>query len=143
AERALSAYPGLVVAAVNSARDVTIAGPVNQLKSLGEELTAREVFFRLMDLDYAFHSPVMERVRAPLAVGLEGLAPSRSTEALISTVTGGPVPASGLDAEYWWRNVREPVRFAAAVGHALDAGVDVLLEVGPHPVLRTYLRRIT
>ncbi|WP_369173421.1 beta-ketoacyl synthase N-terminal-like domain-containing protein [Streptomyces sp. R28] len=143
AERALSPYPGLVVAAVNSARDVTVAGPVNQLKSLGEELTAREVFFRLMDLDYAFHSPVMERVRAPLAVGLEGLDPSGSTEAMISTVTGGPVPASGLGAEYWWRNVREPVRFAAAVGHALDAGVDVLLEVGPHPVLRTYLRRIT
>ncbi|MDO0910633.1 SDR family NAD(P)-dependent oxidoreductase [Streptomyces sp. DT2A-34] len=143
AERVLSAYPGLVVAAVNSARDVTIAGHVNQLKSLGEELTAREVFFRLMDLDYAFHSPVMERVRAPLAVGLEGLAPDGSTEALISTVTGGPVPASGLDAEYWWRNVREPVRFAAAVDHALDAGVDVLLEVGPHPALRTYLRRIT
>ncbi|MFJ8539706.1 SDR family NAD(P)-dependent oxidoreductase [Streptomyces sp. NPDC093591] len=143
AERVLAAYPGLVVAAVNSARDVTVAGHVNQLKSLGEELTAREVFFRLMDLDYAFHSPVMERVRAPLAVGLAGLAPDGSTGALISTVTGGPVPASGLDAEYWWRNVREPVRFAAAVDHALDAGVDVLLEVGPHPVLRTYLRRIT
>ncbi|KUL44570.1 type I polyketide synthase [Streptomyces regalis] len=143
AERVLAAYPGLVVAAVNSARDVTVAGTVNQLKSLGEELTAREVFFRLMDLDYAFHSPVMERVRAPLAVGLAGLDPSGSAEALISTVTGGPVPANGLGAEYWWRNVREPVRFAAAVDHALDAGVDVLLEVGPHPVLRTYLRRIT
>ncbi|GHE12932.1 type I polyketide synthase [Streptomyces alanosinicus] len=143
AEEVLSAFPGLVVAAVNSARDVTVAGPVNQLKSLGEELVAREVFFRLMDLDYAFHSPVMERVRGPLTAGLDGLAPQGSTDALISTVTGGPVPASGLDADYWWRNVREPVRFAAAVEHALDTGVDVLLEVGPHPVLRTYLRRIT
>ncbi|MER7372563.1 type I polyketide synthase [Streptomyces lanatus] len=143
AERFLSAYPGLVVAAVNSARDVTIAGPVNQLKSLGDELASREVFFHLMDLDYAFHSPAMERVRAPLAIALDGLAPEGGTEGLISTVTGGPVPESGLDADYWWRNVREPVRFAAAVEHALDAGVDILLEVGPHPVLRTYLRRIS
>ncbi|MGW6908823.1 SDR family NAD(P)-dependent oxidoreductase [Streptomyces sp. NPDC054940] len=147
AERVLSAYPGLGVAAVNSARDVTIAGPVHQLKSMGEELVDRAVFFRLMDLDYAFHSPVMERVRAPLAAGLAGLAPSGGTDALISTVTGGPVPASGLDGDYWWRNVREPVRFADAVEHALgagidNAGVDVLLEVGPHPVLRSYLRRI-
>ncbi|WP_093906469.1 type I polyketide synthase [Streptomyces sp. cf386] len=142
AERVLSAYPGLVVAAVNSARDVTIAGPVHQLKSMGEELVDRDVFFRLMDLDYAFHSPVMERVRAPLAAGLAGLAPGGGTDALISTVAGGPVPASGLDADYWWRNVREPVRFADAVEQALDTGVDVLLEVGPHPVLRSYLRRI-
>ncbi|WP_312632084.1 SDR family NAD(P)-dependent oxidoreductase [Streptomyces noursei] len=143
AEEALSAFPGLIVAAVNSARDVTVAGPVNQLKSLGEELASREAFFRLMDLDYAFHSPAMERVRGPLTAGLDGLAPQGSTGALISTVTGGPVPESGLDADYWWRNVREPVRFAAAVEHVLDAGIDVLLEVGPHPVLRTYLRRIT
>ncbi|GAA3588799.1 type I polyketide synthase [Nonomuraea rosea] len=142
AENVLAAYPGLVVAAVNSAGDVTIAGPEDQLKPLGDELTAREVFFRLMDLDYAFHSPAMDPARATLAAGLAGLAPSGSTEALISTVTGGPVPDSGLDAGHWWRNVREPVRFADAVDHALDAGVDVLLEVGPHPVLRTYLRRI-
>ncbi|KMS76608.1 hypothetical protein ACM01_04375 [Streptomyces viridochromogenes] len=142
AEKVLSAHPGLVVAAVNSGRDVTLAGPVDQLKSLGDELAAREVFFRLMDLDYAFHSPVMERIRTPLAAGLAGLAPQGDTGALISTVTGGPVPESGLDAEYWWRNVREPVRFAAAVQHALDTGVDVLLEVGPHPVLRTFLHRI-
>ncbi|MGC9540397.1 SDR family NAD(P)-dependent oxidoreductase [Streptomyces sp. UG1] len=142
AERVLSAYPGLVVAAVNTARDVTIAGPVQQLKSLGDELASREVFFRLMDLDYAFHSPAMEQVRAPLAAALEDLAPRGGTERLISTVTGGRVPESGLDADHWWRSVREPVRFAEAVGHALDAGVDVLLEVGPHPVLRAYLRRI-
>ncbi|MCF1592216.1 type I polyketide synthase [Streptomyces muensis] len=142
AEKVLSTYPRLVVAAVNSDRDVTLAGPVDQLKALGDELAPREVLFRLMDLDYAFHSPVMERVRAPLAAGLDGLAPHGNTDALISTVTGGPVPDSGLDGDYWWRNVREPVRFAAAVRHALDTGVDVLLEVGPHPVLRTYLRRI-
>ncbi|MEU9056035.1 SDR family NAD(P)-dependent oxidoreductase [Streptomyces sp. NPDC048384] len=142
AERVLPGYPGLVVAAVNSARDVAIAGPVNQLKALGEELVSRDVFFRLMDLDYAFHSPAMERIRTPLAVALAGLAPGGSTDALISSVTGGPVPAGGLDADYWWRNVREPVRFAAAVEHALDAGVDVLLEAGPHPVLSSYLRRV-
>ncbi|MGA4845134.1 SDR family NAD(P)-dependent oxidoreductase [Streptomyces sp. G5(2025)] len=143
AEGVVEAYPGLVVAAVNSARDVTVAGPQARLKSLGEDLAARDVFFRLMDLDYAFHSPAMEAARTPLAAGLAGLAPTGSTEKLISTVTGGPVPATGLDADYWWRNVREPVRFADAVDHAMDTGVDVLLEVGPHPVLRTYLRRIT
>ncbi|MEU2563219.1 SDR family NAD(P)-dependent oxidoreductase [Streptomyces longispororuber] len=142
ARKALEAYPRLVVAAENSAQDVTVAGPLNQLKALGDELAGREVFFRLMDLDYAFHSPAMEAARAPLATGLAGLAPRGDAGALLSTVTGGPVPADGLDADYWWRNVREPVRFADAVGHALDAGVDVLLEVGPHPVLRTYLRRI-
>ncbi|GAB2775522.1 hypothetical protein GCM10027091_08040 [Streptomyces daliensis] len=143
AERVLSAYPGLVTAAVNSARDVTVAGPETELKMLGDELTARDVFFRIMDLDYAFHSPAMEPVQAPLKAALAGLAPRGSTGALISTVTGGAVPESGLDADYWWRNTREPVRFTDAVEHALDRDVDVLLEVGPHPVLRTYLRRIT
>src|SRR5690606_27573372 len=48
-----------------------------------------------------------------------------------------------LDATYWWQNVRRPVRFAAAVERVLGEGFDVLVEVGPHPVLRPYLRRIS
>ncbi|NUT95013.1 MAG: SDR family NAD(P)-dependent oxidoreductase [Saccharothrix sp.] len=141
ARQVLEAFPDLVVAALNSPRDVTVAGPETSLKALGEELIARGVFFRLMDLDYAFHSPAMDQSADALAVGLAGLDPRGGTGALLSTVEGGPV-ATGLDARYWARNLREPVRFGTAVDHALATGVDVVLEVGPHPVLRTYLSRI-
>lgn len=143
ARQILADYPGLEVAAVNSERDVTIAGPGESLKSLSEDLSSRDVFFRELDLDYAFHSGAMDPVRRPLAEGLAALEPGPARIPMVSTVTGGPVRGPELDAAYWWRNVREPVRFAAAVERVLGDGFDVLLEIGPHPVLRSYLRRVS
>ena len=143
ARRLLPDYPGLEVSAVNTDRDITVAGPAERLRRFGADMAARGVFFRELDLDHAFHSAAMDPIREDLAAGLAGLAPGTARIPLVSTVTGTVVQGPELDAEYWWRNVRRPVRFAAAVEHAVDAGCDVLLEVGPHPVLRAYLRHLS
>ncbi|MFC5813197.1 SDR family NAD(P)-dependent oxidoreductase, partial [Streptomyces heilongjiangensis] len=42
---------------------------------------------------------------------------------------------SGLDAEYWYRNLRSTVRLEATVSGLVDAGHGVFVEVSPHPVL--------
>ncbi|MFF8652594.1 SDR family NAD(P)-dependent oxidoreductase [Streptomyces huasconensis] len=132
----------LEIAGANGPKDVTLAGDADALADLGAQLTERGVFFRDLDLDYAFHSRAMDGQREPLDAALEGLAPRESDIALYSTVTGGRISGTALDASYWWHNVRQPVCFTAAVERALDDGGDVLVEIGPHPVLRTYLRRI-
>ncbi|MEU1329464.1 SDR family NAD(P)-dependent oxidoreductase [Streptomyces sp. NPDC005865] len=134
----------LVVAAVNSDQDVTIAGEAAALEALGAQLDAEGVFFRDLGLDYAFHTPAMDRIQEPLAEALADLRPAKCRIPLISTVTGRSVEGTELDAAYWWRNVREPVRFAEAVGVLVDEELqcDVLVEVGPHPVLSGYLRRV-
>jgi SAM-dependent methyltransferase/aryl carrier-like protein len=52
-------------------------------------------------------------------------------------VTGAVVGAGEVEgAEYWVRQVREPVRYAAAVATMREvAGEGLWVEVGPHPVL--------
>ncbi|OEJ37041.1 hypothetical protein AR457_33960 [Streptomyces agglomeratus] len=134
----------LVVAAVNSDQDVTIAGEAQALEALGAQMDAEGVFFRDLGLDYAFHTPAMDRIQKPLAEALADLRPDKCRIPLISTVTGRSVEGTELDAAYWWRNVREPVRFAEAAGVLVDEELqcDVLVEVGPHPVLSGYLRRV-
>ncbi|WP_223777888.1 type I polyketide synthase [Streptomyces sp. 135] len=132
----------LEIAGANGPKDVTIAGDADALADLGARLTERGVFVRDLGLDYAFHSRAMDGQREPLDTALQGLTPRESDIALYSTVTGGRISGTALDASYWWHNVREPVCFTAAVERALDDGGDVLVEIGPHPVLRTYLRRI-
>ncbi|MFJ7276825.1 SDR family NAD(P)-dependent oxidoreductase [Kitasatospora sp. NPDC098663] len=132
----------LEIAGVNSPQDVTVAGPAESLAELRERLEGRGVFYRDLGLDYAFHSAAMDDLRRPLADALTGLAPGPVTVPLYSTVTGHRISGTDLDADYWWRNVRRPVRLDAAVQRAIDDGAGLLLEIGPHPVLRTYLRRI-
>ncbi|MFE9922828.1 SDR family NAD(P)-dependent oxidoreductase [Streptomyces sp. NPDC005774] len=131
----------LEIAGINSESDVTVAGDADALAAWGAELTGRGVFFRELDLDYAFHSRVMDPIREPLLAALDGLEPAPARIAFVSTVTGTPLNGPELDAEYWWRNVREPVRFAEAAARLAAEHAGVLVEIGPHPVLRPYLRR--
>ncbi|MFG3252553.1 type I polyketide synthase [Streptomyces sp. NPDC048172] len=131
------------ISAVNSPTDVTLSGTREALEKIGKILADRDVFFRVLALDYAFHSVKMDPVRDRIIEELDGLATRDAALPMVSTVTGEAVPEGRmLDAEYWWRNIREPVRMAEATEAMAAAGAGVLVEIGPHPVLATYLRRI-
>ncbi|WP_455754180.1 type I polyketide synthase, partial [Streptomyces globisporus] len=54
---------------------------------------------------------------------------------LFSTVSGGVIDTAVMDAEYWFTNLRETVRFDAALDALLAAGHRVFVETSPHPVL--------
>ena len=143
AEDLLAARDGRVeLAGVNSPTDVTLAGEATELSALGDDLIARGVFFRELDLDYAFHTRSMDAIQDRLCTALAGLAPRAATTAFVSGVTGAALPGEELDAGYWWRNIREPVLFGPAVATLAEHhGCGTIVEVGPHPVLGGYLRR--
>ncbi|WP_374487357.1 SDR family NAD(P)-dependent oxidoreductase [Zoogloea sp.] len=131
----------VVVAGVNSPDNLTLSGPLMALEQIGAALKARHKFFRLLDLDYAFHSPYMEPVRGRLARDLAGLHPGPAHEAqFVSTVTGALLEGEALDADYWWRNVREPVQFARAMTSLVEQGCRVFVEISPHAILQRYIR---
>ena len=127
------------IAAVNAARSVTLSGSIEEIQRLEAELQHRDIGFRSLDLDFAFHSQAMDPFREDLLADLGGLA-SRPPEArLVSTVSGQVVEVEALDAEYWWRNVRHPVRFTDAVAQLIGEGYRIFLEVGPRAILQSYL----
>jgi phthiocerol/phenolphthiocerol synthesis type-I polyketide synthase C len=141
ARAAMAGIPGwLELAATNSPQSVTVAGDPVALGRMVEAMTAAGKFARLLPLDYPFHTRAMEPIREGLVASLDHLVPAASTLPFISTVEGEEKAGDELDAEYWYRNVREPVRFAQAVSHLLQGkGVAVFLEIGPHPVLKEYV----
>ncbi|HET9019718.1 MAG TPA: acyltransferase domain-containing protein, partial [Acetobacteraceae bacterium] len=130
----------LAVAAVNASRAVTVAGPAAALDRLRDIAGAEDWPFTPLDLDYAFHSPAMDKVREPLLAGLGTIASLAPDGLLVSSVSGAVVGAGALDAAYWWHNVREPVLFSAAMDRLVGSGFRVLLEIGPQPVLQSFLR---
>ncbi len=130
----------LELAAINSPSSVTVAGDPERLALLCQRLTEAGRFARMLALDYPFHTQAMDGIRAGLAQGLAGLAPGATRVPFLSTVEGRVLDGSALGADYWWRNVREPVAFQAAVDTALGTlQVGAFIEIGPHPVLRDYL----
>ncbi|HWO66398.1 MAG TPA: polyketide synthase dehydratase domain-containing protein, partial [Umezawaea sp.] len=56
-----------------------------------------------------------------------------------STVTGGLLVGDKLDADYWWRNFRQPVLFARTVRAMIADGYDTFVELSPQPVLTRFV----
>jgi polyketide synthase 12 len=126
---------GVAVAAVNSTYATTLAGDHDVLAAVGKQLTAAGASVKPLRVEVAYHSHQMEEIRERLLAALREIRPRRAEIPLFSTVTGDQVEGPELDAGYWWRNVRETVRFADAFRHVLTRAPGAVLEVGPHPVL--------
>jgi phthiocerol/phenolphthiocerol synthesis type-I polyketide synthase C len=130
----------LCVAAINSPCRVTVAGSSEALSDLEAVLNQHSVAWRRLDLDYAFHSPVMDGIESDIRSSLACLQSQAATIPFYSTVTGGRLDGAQLDGDYWWDNVRQPVQFGAAVRQMQnELGANLFIEIGPQPVLRPYI----
>ncbi|MFI9274396.1 type I polyketide synthase [Kitasatospora sp. NPDC052896] len=125
----------LCVAAVNGPQAVVVAGAPGPLDGLLADCERAGVRARRIPVAYSAHSAQVVGVRAELLAGLAGIAPRPAAVPLLSTVTGEWIDGALLDAEYWYRNLREPVAFDAATRALLAAGHQLFVEVSPHPVL--------
>lgn len=132
--------PDVDVAAVNSWRSVTVSGPVEQVDRVLTAASEQRIGGRRLDLDYPFHSALVDPVRGPLLRELQGLRPRPTRRTFVSSVTGQTTKGETLGPEYWWRNVREPVQFEAGIGALLEQELKVFVEIGPKPILGSYLR---
>ncbi|MGQ0836938.1 type I polyketide synthase [Actinokineospora sp.] len=123
------------VAAVNGPRSVVVSGAPQEVAALGERLAAEGVRVRRVPVDYASHSAQVDRLRERLLADLAPIRPLAPRVPFRSTVTSAWVDGPLLDAEYWFRNLRQTVAFEAAVGALLASGHRAFVEVSPHPVL--------
>ncbi|WP_175856968.1 type I polyketide synthase [Burkholderia anthina] len=129
------------IAGTNSPDAVTLAGSQAALEVVGAALKDAGHFYQMLDLDYAFHSSRMDAIEPVVRDGLADLAPRDTHTRFVSTVTGDMLPGTALDAGYWWRNIREPVRFGDAIARLTDDGARVFVEIAPHSILRTYVKQ--
>ncbi|BAX93073.1 type I polyketide synthase [Mycobacterium shigaense] len=123
------------IAAVNGRSAVVVSGDVAALDELVGFCADLELRTRRIDVDYASHSVEVEAIRDELTAAIGGIEPQSSRTAFFSTVTGNRLDTAGLDAEYWYRNIRQTVQFDQAVRSACEHGYRTFIESSPHPAL--------
>jgi polyketide synthase 12 len=123
------------IAAVNGRSAVVVSGDGTALDELVGFCADLELRTRRIDVDYASHSVEVEAIHGALAEALAGIEPQSSRTAFFSTVTGNRLDTAGLDAEYWYRNIRQTVQFDQAVRSACEHGYRTFIESSPHPAL--------
>ena len=125
----------VVVAAYNSPCSVTFSGEFAALDRIAQSLDKRGIFNRFLQVNYAFHSRQMNPAKADLLSALGQVETSVAQFPLWSTVTGKRTDGLEMTAKYWWRNVRRPVRFSAAIAGLIAQGHSCFLELSAHPAL--------
>ncbi|MGX4735429.1 type I polyketide synthase [Kitasatospora griseola] len=125
----------LSVAAVNGPSSTVVSGDADAVAEFVDALVGEGVRARLIEVDYASHSVHVEEIRERLLSDLDGLTPLSGSVPFFSTVTGGWLDTKSLDAEYWYRNLRETVEFANATEALLGEGFRFFVESSPHAVL--------
>ncbi|MES0808599.1 SDR family NAD(P)-dependent oxidoreductase [Roseibium sp. SCPC15] len=136
-----SGLPRLELAADNSPRSVTISGDSESLDAFAKFARKKKWAMRKLNLAYPFHSALVDPIKEPLLAALDGLKPTEAELPFYSTVLPED-PRVDVSAEYWWKNVRQPVLFAAAIENMAADDFSVLVEIGPKSVLGTYVNDV-
>ncbi|MFJ4408064.1 SDR family NAD(P)-dependent oxidoreductase [Streptomyces sp. NPDC088910] len=123
------------VASVNGPSSTVVSGEPEALDDLLAGCEAGGVRARRIDVDYASHSAQVDAIRGEVVEALDGIEPRSSQIPFYSTVTGGKLETTALDADYWVTNLRQEVRFDETVRALLSDGFGYFVESSPHPVL--------
>jgi acyl transferase domain-containing protein len=118
----------------NGPGTTTFSGREPALAELLRRGTDLGVFAARVPVDYPAHCVLLEPLAEPLRRRLTGIRPVDGERSFYSAVTGGPVAGRDLNAEYWVRNLTQPVLGGKLLDRLLDDGYEVILEVTPHPI---------
>ncbi|MGW5724146.1 type I polyketide synthase [Amycolatopsis sp. NPDC003865] len=126
---------GVAIAAYNSPASTVVCGEPAALDELITHCAENDIRARRIPVDYASHSVYVEGIRDELRTALAGLRPRTGDIPFHSAVTAEPVDTATLDGDYWYRNLREPVRFLDTTRALIEGGHRFFVEVSAHPVL--------
>lgn len=125
----------IALAAVNSAKSVTFSGIGERILYLANSLTEAGVFNRILAVPVPFHSPIIEDAcveRSALPINVKK---NQQDIDWFSSVTGSRLIDEFRDPSFWGQNFAAPVMFADCLKSAMDSGVRLFVEIGPHASL--------
>jgi acyl transferase domain-containing protein len=116
-EEILVPYVGdVAIAAENSPQNLVISGRTDTVRSVLDQLAAKGVKSKPLNVSHAFHSPLMDPVIDEFYEIAKKIQFHPPVIPMVSALTGELIKEGEIiDASYWRRHIRERVRFAAAI----------------------------
>ncbi|MFJ8946310.1 SDR family NAD(P)-dependent oxidoreductase [Streptomyces sp. NPDC102395] len=130
----------LDIAAVNTPDATVVAGTPEEIERLAARLTEDGVRSVRLTVSHAFHSRLLDPVLPRLREAATALDFADPRTPLISNLTGRLAEPGSIDADYWVRHARNPVRFHDGARRLAEQEVDICLEIGPDATLVNLVR---
>jgi mycobactin polyketide synthetase MbtD len=136
ANEVIAATPGwLELSVVNSRASVAISGDATAVAAAVRTVTGNGSFAKEIEMWFPAHTTALDGVRAELESLLPAGEFADSAVQFIGSATADVVPAGTDFADYWYTNLRSPVRFDRAIGTAIRRGARIFVELSAHPAL--------
>ncbi|KLU06571.1 Malonyl CoA-acyl carrier protein transacylase [Rhodopirellula islandica] len=124
----------LSIAAENGPQNTVVSGPLSDLDAFAKHCEEAGIASKALQVSHAFHSQLME----PMLDEFRKIAEQCEFKApripLISNLTGEQL-TKAWDADYLCDHIRNAVRFQPSMQALSEMDIDVMLEVGPSPIL--------
>jgi mycobactin polyketide synthetase MbtD len=140
-EELLARCPGWAqLSVINSPSMLGISGDRETVQHIVDTLTEQGTFARLIRVQYPAHTSLInglaEKVRAATQRELQNPKFLDAEIGCLGATLGGPITPDLPPDEYWFWNLRNPVRFDKAIAAALPLGIDTFVELAEHPTLQ-------
>ncbi|MFN8121067.1 MAG: ACP S-malonyltransferase [Thermoleophilia bacterium] len=126
----------------NCPGQIVASGLHRGVERLQELARARNIKFRLLDVEGAFHSSVMAPAAERLREALTGVRVNAPNMPFLSATTAALEAGTERVRTILTQQLTGPVRFTQSVRTAMDMGVDRFVEFGPRSVLVGLVRRV-
>ncbi len=133
----------LDLAAQNAPKMQVVAGAHDDIEAFARVLEEQGIAAQHLHTSHAFHSRMMDPVRASLFEAASSMQLSAPRLPIYSTVTGVELDArTAVDPNYWADQARACVNFQAAISAATETKPAALLEIGPGRTLSTFAAQV-
>jgi pimeloyl-[acyl-carrier protein] synthase len=111
------------------------------LETVTSFLNQRGIKHRVYGGDYAYHTPRFAACKEIMAQDLSFMKPLPPQYEFYSSLSGELISSSVyVDTDYWYWMLAKPVLFNTALKAALQDGYDIILNIGPHPMLTDFIQ---
>ena len=136
AETLIGATPGwLELSVVNAGSSVVVSGDRDAIAAIVASVEQQGVFARQIAVDFPAHTSALEPLRQDLIARLPRSTFADAPVQFIGSATASVVARGTEFGDYWYRNLRNTVRFDRAVAAALEHGASSFIEMSAHPAL--------
>ncbi|HYD80790.1 MAG TPA: acyltransferase domain-containing protein [Paucimonas sp.] len=126
------------MAGVNFNTHFVVSAPRGALAAIESALKEREVIHQRLAVAFPFHSRWIDAAREPVAAATHSIPIGKGK--LPFACCAHAATLAHLPDDYFWRVVRDPIRFRDTVAHLERQGTHRYIDVGPSGTLATFVK---
>ena len=128
------------IAAVNFDTHFVLSATENALKSIRRYLTQEGIDHFVLPVNYAFHSSHLDRIREKFIALYHGM-DFHPPEVEFNSCADA-LEIDRIDPDYFWRVIRQPIRFSETIIRLASKRSCTFVDVGPSGTLATFAKYI-